>query len=308
MEKLPRLPVTIRNAGAGLDSGIGFHSISGLSVFSFSSLSLTDCEISADGNQPLALVSLSTMTLDSVRAQFTGSLNGSGVVSSGLCASGGSDDGSGGGGAGAATVGAKGAETALGGGTCATPFAGPKTGSGGGPGLQVNGILANRGGPPGGALQLSARYQISISGSFSFGGGGGEGASDNEPGGGGGSGGTLIVEANVVEFDGRVYANGGGGGGTVSGVPTDGEDGPDALGPLTAPVGFAFGGLGSSRNGNNFYPATAGTSGTTGGSLNILRGGGGGGLGFFRINTNSLTLDPASVVVSNYSTAALPLQ
>lgn len=298
--------VPIRSAGFGEDSGIGFHQVGSLLVFSFESLALTDCVVLSEGNRPLALVSRSTMMLANVHAQFSSSL---GVVSSGgttSCAPGGSAIDSGGGGGGASNVGGKGADLAASGVVCTTPFVDPKTGSEGGSGTNAAGLTTGRGGPPGGALQLSARYQLDVTNStFSLGGAGGEGAASSAPGGGGGSGGTLMVEADKVSFNGRVFANGGGGGGTTGvGVPTNGEDGPDGTGPLVAPPDFLYGGLGSSRDGSGIYPATNGTSSVNG----MYRGGGGGGLGFFRINTNALTLDPANQFIATYSQATLPLQ
>ncbi len=66
--------IPLRGAGLGVVSGIGFHQVGSLLVFSFESLALTDCVVRTEGNRPLALVARSTMTLDTIHAQFTGSL------------------------------------------------------------------------------------------------------------------------------------------------------------------------------------------------------------------------------------------
>jgi hypothetical protein len=160
----------------------------------------------------------------------------------------------------------------------------------------------------GGALQISARESIQITGTIHAGGGGGGGGASAESiagGGGGGSGGAVLLEAQTVIVDGKILANGGGGGGG-GGETRGGTDGWSA-GTRTDPVDAASGGSGDSGGGCALYGTTSGGWGGTGargvaaateggpsdsvsGCFNyafVGGGGGGGGVGRIRINTKT---------------------
>ncbi len=134
------------------------------------------------------------------------------------------------------------------------------------------------GGAGGGALQLSARDAISVSGTVKAGGGGGHGAQPSySGGGGGGSGGALLLEApnvNAVSTA-KVCANSGAGGeGSGNNAGLVGGDG--------VCQSAAVGGTGGSTNGGDGGTGTNGSvtngnNGGNGGSLPVGGGGGGGG-------------------------------
>jgi hypothetical protein len=107
-------------------------------------------------------------------------------------------------------------------------------GSGGGSGGGCDGDD----GAGGGAIQISARDSIAVSGVIHVGGGGGEAGDSgcfgesNGGGSGGGSGGAIFLEAPEILLTGTLAANGGGGG---AGNP--GDPGADATADLTAALG-----------------------------------------------------------------------
>lgn len=159
-------------------------------------------------------------------------------------------------------------------------------GSGGGAG----GAPGGGGGRGGGAVQISARGSISVSGTINACGEGGDGGQiqmmmdmttgeitiATGGGGGGGSGGSVLLEAHSVSIDGIVAANGGAGGqGSFQDESqVDGADGDPEVVP--AP----------STGGNNAGGAGSGLDGVAGDGLtNNEGGGGGGGAGRIRINT-----------------------
>ncbi len=159
------------------------------------------------------------------------------------------------------------------------------------------------GGIGGGALQLSSRTSISITGHVLSGGGGGGGAPDNSAcgGGGGGAGGLLGFDAASISFANAIIAaNGGGGGGSspfgTGLVGTPGQDGQpsgtQAIGGAVSSCSEAgmLGGAGSTTSGaSSTNPVEA-----CGGA------GGGGGVGFV------LTWGIVSQAGSTISPAALP--
>ena len=80
---------------------------------------------------------------------------------------------------------------------------------------------AARGGAGGGAIQISARGKLVVSGSIHAGGAGGAGGPGLEAGGGGGgSGGFIGLEGMPVTMTGSISANGGGGGGGAGSTAT----------------------------------------------------------------------------------------
>jgi hypothetical protein len=155
------------------------------------------------------------------------------------------------------------------------------------------------GGVSGGAIQLTAQVKVKVAGSGRALAGGGAGlgspTGSGAGGGGAGSGGYLGFDAPEVVFDGRVIANGGGGGASqVFGAAGDpGTDGrPDET---AAAGGNAVGGC-----------ATAGGDGSAGGTLDGATvagsvtcggGGGGGGAGYILV-WSPLYLPAGGVMIS----------
>ena len=134
------------------------------------------------------------------------------------------------------------------------------------------------GGAGGGAIQISAKNAITVSGAVLAGGGGG-GPSANTS---GGSGGAILLEAPSVTVSGVLEANGGGGGPGGSDATPNAT--PAAGGMATNSGGTSTGGTGA-----------AGTTVT--GAEGALNGGGGGGAGRIRINTSgsNATLTGATI-------------
>jgi hypothetical protein len=139
------------------------------------------------------------------------------------------------------------------------------------------------GGAGGGALQLSARTSIELTGSIDVGGGGGGrgkdcGGVNGGSGGGGGSGGMLYLQSPVFLGGAILGANGGGGGGGSSdGGATMGGPGTNAT---AAAGGLGGGGSGDGGGGGGGASGTAdGGAGADRSGINDNAGGGGGGTG-----------------------------
>ncbi|MGE0547968.1 MAG: hypothetical protein AB7O24_00695 [Kofleriaceae bacterium] len=165
----------------------------------------------------------------------------------------------------------------------ATNLLGGCPGGAGGAGNHPGGV----GGNGGGAVQLTARQAILVSGKINAGGSGGAGgvgAPDSDPagqgnggGGGGGSGGTIGLEAPMITVNGVLAANGGGGGGGAD----NGTGGPGAAGGLlTTAAAGGQGGDGVNGQGGAGSSSTSlvGAAGT--GDPNDGGGGGGGAAGY----------------------------
>jgi len=165
-------------------------------------------------------------------------------------------------------------------------------------GASTEGAGQGPGGPGGGAVHLTARGSLTVSGTVHAGGAGGRGANDDRSGGGGGgSGGMIGLEAADLRIQDTAFvvANGGGGGGGVDhGVAEPGEDGraDGAVAPGGAhEASGTDGGAGGWRDAPNGVSADPAERGG---------GGGGGGVGFIllhspgtpRIDTGA-TLSPA---------------
>ncbi len=169
------------------------------------------------------------------------------------------------------------------------------------------------GGPGGGAIQISALREISITGRVEAnGGGGGTGSGSGatcQGGGGGGSGGGILIEAPNVTLTGILSAVGGGGGGGASNNHAGGTGGQGGWGGSGG-----SGGQGADGHGCSLQGFTSGGDGGRGGSgsggggsgqtwdqRNCLSteyvggGGGGGGVGRIRINTRT-TFTSTSVI------------
>lgn len=147
-------------------------------------------------------------------------------------------------------------------------------------------------GPGGGAIQLTARVSIDITGEVSAGGGGGAGGSDDAGGGGGGSGGLVDLEAPTITLgsEGRLGANGGGGGeGGSDG--TIGRFGDDGNAETKADGGSGMGRGGGGGDGS-FETNRNGLQGSSDGQGG---GGGGGGCGFIHVH-GMLDMTPGAVV------------
>jgi len=188
-----------------------------------------------------------------------------------------------------------------------TPLVG---GARGGSPWTVDSVIA-LGGGGGGALQLVACHQLTITsqGAINAGGGGGSHGtkvtsgpySTGAPGGGGGSGGTILLEAAQMTIAGGLAANGGSGGGGggafTNWVRIDCDSGwvgaPGGMGTSPASGGAAGnGGIGGGQGGQGGSATSAPTAGAVGGDCfyggDGARGGGlggsGGAVGRIRLN------------------------
>jgi hypothetical protein len=273
-----------------------------------------DSTLRATGAIPLLIASWSTITVDGTIDVSSGTTIGPGAgANTGTCngptagtqASGGGggggagfgDDG-GNGGTGDDGDGARGSK----GSKLGSPPAnvrGGCAGAKGGAGDRQDG--GGDGGKGGGALQLTARQSITVSGKLHAGGQGGRpadadiGGSDESRrsgGGGGGSGGMLGLEAPMITVgaDAILAANGGGGGGGCNtGLAVAGQDGQ--LDTTRASRGAGEDGGGDGGDGGSVTTA----SGQSGQSADENRGGGGGGggVGFIIMSTTpSITGSP----------------
>ncbi len=142
------------------------------------------------------------------------------------------------------------------------------------------------GGASGGAVYLSARSTIDISGTVLATGAGGSGVSSRNGGGGAGSGGTIVIESQTQSALSGTFLATGGGGGEGGGAPNIGQDpgesGDDATTAAAAAGGNAIaeggdGGGGATSSNNAVVPAGKGQDSDGGG------GGGGGGNGFIYV-------------------------
>ena len=260
----------------------------------------------AIGTRPLLIASRSSIT---VAGEIDVSSPRTGVPGAGanpgacLPATPGEDDvggAAGGGGGGFGTDGGRGGDgdansssggdgTAVGGeGGAAVPA--PTVVIGGCPGARGGEGEAGRADPGngGGAIQLTACQQITVSGTIQAGGGGGESVNREAGGAGGGSGGFIGLDAPIVDVSGGSLAANGGGGGGGGDFSNAGEAGSDgALGSQPA--------AGGRRSNNNGTDGGAGGAGATlngqgvPNPVNGAGGGGGGGVGFVLIWTESLS-------------------
>ena len=260
----------------------------------------------AIGSSPLIVASWSTITVaGTIDAASVVALAGAGANPPG-CAThpaasgnGNTNGGGGGGGGGFAAAGGRGGNGdgnagGAGGTAIAMPLLlGGCAGNRGGNADQPGGL----GGSGGGAIQLTARLGITITGVVTAGGTGGRGAAQtgNAGGGGGGSGGMVGLEAPTVSVasTGVLAANGGGGGqGATQGQA--GAAGTDGLPSATRAPGGAGGvqrGTGGPGNGGAILTGGAGQNDTNDGG-----GGGGGGAGFIAIKSAAPTIDAAAIV------------
>ncbi len=165
-------------------------------------------------------------------------------------------------------------------------------GNRGGHGDLTNG---GAGGAGGGAVQLTARLSITISGKVHAGGAGGGGSTGpNGGGGGGGSGGKVGLDSPAITVQaGAVLAAKGGGGGQGSDIAPGGNGQPGAADVTRAPGGT--GGDGTSAGGPGSGGATL--TGAPGVDNNDHgAGGGGGGAGYVVIVGANRQLDAAAKV------------
>jgi hypothetical protein len=150
-----------------------------------------------------------------------------------------------------------------------------------------------RGGAGGGALALSARRAILLSGVIHAGGAGGDGG-EGGGGAGGGSGGMLWLDAPQVSLgDVAILAASGGGGGSGSTAFSEGDDGADGRPDgIEASGGGGDGASGDGGNGSSLVPdgRVGASSGSSGG------GGGGGGAGVIRVDGELQTTGGAIIV------------
>jgi len=178
-------------------------------------------------------------------------------------------------------------------------FGGCPGGLGGGAGTATRGFP----GGPGGALQISARVSLSVTGVINAGGGGGGGGIGTlsgctgggcaSGGGGGGSGGAILLESPMVLVGGHVCANGGAGGGGGGNGNTTGAGGGGGATcadmPSTGGAGLSGGGGGQS-GGHTAHPP-----GYDAVAITTLDGGGGGGGSVGRIRIRAANATPISI-------------
>ncbi|MCA9679681.1 MAG: choice-of-anchor D domain-containing protein [Myxococcales bacterium] len=196
------------------------------------------------------------------------------------------------------------------------PLAG---GCGGGTTAVGNGPGAARayGGGGGGAVQITSRGTIAVTGNGVIDASGGGGRSTDSPiapadyggGGGAGAGGSILLEGNVVAVDGAgvvLSTKGGGGAGVGShNLPAHGADGGTAAAAAAggATSGYPTGGvgaLGSTAGGN-------GQAGTGNSGAAACGGGGGGSIGIARFNSTfgTTTVQNGAAVRSHVSSGTL---
>jgi hypothetical protein len=150
---------------------------------------------------------------------------------------------------------------------------------------------AGVGGSGGGAILLSARNDVTVSGLIQAGGAGGSSATANHSGGGGGgSGGYIALEAPLVTAsNSTLAANGGGGGGGIE--TTVGSNGLDGQpGDITA-----SGGSGPDAAGDGGRGGREGEAAANGQNAGEGGGGGGAGAGFVVIHAQEFVADVATV-------------
>ena len=276
---------SIRAAGTGVISGIGYSINNGVAVFRFASLTVS-ADVAPVGNHAIALVAdgaidvSRVISLQATCVGNAGTLGGSpgGAASTSATGSGGGTgapaptDGGGGGGYGG--TGGLGAGNIAGGSRYGQPTIGVLVGGGGG-----GGGGGTAGGNGGGAIQLASNTRISISGGINAGGCGGKSASGSISGaGGGGAGGTIVLEAPQISIPGKLAVNGGGGGGV--GTATNGTNGTLDRTPAAGGTGNGNGGVGAAASMLDGATATG-----------LEGGGGGGGIGRIRMNTRTGSAD-----------------
>jgi hypothetical protein len=261
----------------------------------------------AVGSKPLLIASWSSMTVSGtidVSSSLDGG-NGAGAnAACGLAAGTSANGNSGGGGGGFLSAGGGG-----GGGTMAgvaislIPDPGLRGGCPGGNGGHAIGDVAP-GGSGGGAIALSARTQLSVSGTlFAGGGGGGAGVLntivvDTGGGGGGGSGGLIWLDSgSIVLTSATLLAAGGGGGGEGGDDNEDGNPGNPAPADSMRAQG-GHGGANQGGDGGNGAPKSAtdwSADGGKPGNAGSADGGGGGGSGLIRFSRLPAGLGAATV-------------
>jgi hypothetical protein len=302
---------TLRAAGPGIVSGIDFQVRGAVGMFRFKKLTLEGTPLRGVGANALAMVSLTTIDMDSLAdlslegdcsgasagpgggiggaAQQAGQGSGAGLggaANAGTC--------SGGGGGGYGEIGGNGGRNANSGG----PVSGAATipalvgGAGGGGG---GGTTGGPGGGGGGALQMVANDRIHLAGNFfsvsiNAGGCGGNAGPANNCAGGGGAGGTVLLEASRVDLENSfIVANGGGGGGASGGGNGgDGDTNQRARGGNGGDPTFNSGDRGGAGgDGGRGDPFSTNDTAGDGAEQDSRGGGGGGGAGRIRLNTKS---------------------
>ncbi len=294
---------TVRNAGEGIDGGVGFHVIDGLATFVFTTIEVRNAaRLEARGSRPLVLLAAGTVVIGGVvsvsastmRPGPGGGAGGADLTMGGGTGGGGPGTPAGSGNDGGGAGGSFGSYGAGGGGVFAGMAAAPYGtsvlrplvgGSGGG------GAAAATGGHGGGAIQISSRVSITVraTGGVEANGSGGHGGTAastiGSGGGGGGSGGAILLEAPTVTLDGIASVLGGAGG---QGAPCETgscESGVDGArpNPYTRTAAPSSPNTGQGGGGGAGSSIAAGTPAPGGSSLN--GGGGGGGAGRIRIQT-----------------------
>ncbi len=319
---------TVRDAGSGVNAGIGYFQRGGLAVLAVTSFSLDGgSSVRLSGNRPLILLSDGDVTIHGGTIDLSGGCfntdqttcggpgggnGGFGMFAAGGCGAGGNGTGgnngpeSGGGGGALGAPGAKGGDGDSGrpggsGGTIAAcpgaslvPLAGGSGGGRGGGGDQPGG----NGGGGGGGLQITSFTLITLSkdgpnrGVLDAGGSGGS-ADATSGGGGGGSGGGILLEAPAISISNSTVAANGGGGGDGGGG-SNGGDGTLTTQPASGGSGGNPGGDGGALN-DAAQPGPGPADGA---------GGGGAGVGIIRLNVPAAGLSLSGETISPAHTRA----
>lgn len=307
-----------REAGEGVQNGIGFTKRGGVAVFSFARL-VVNGPISVTGSLPVVFVvhgDVDVNAMIDLRGGCNGTDAGPGGWPGGIKGTAGT--GTGGGGAGGTgvqgTAGGGGGGYGATGGKGATGTGSAQGGLGGGPGGDEvisalrggwgggggGGAGGGGGGGGGGAIQIISNGHVTfegipttgVIGGINAGGCGGKAGvgTSGAAGGGGGAGGAILIEAPVVRLlpGARLTANGGGGGGGR------GTDGTSGLADAVAAAGGAGGTSGGAGGAGGASGKVTGTEGVA----SAHSGGGGGGAGRIRIHTRrgAVEVQPDAVI------------
>lgn len=284
-------------------SGIGFHVVNvggnNVGIFLFDNLTITGT-LRVVGTHPVAILARGTVNATTINVAADQSANtpgpggyagGNTTSHDGLGPGGGKGGfistfkGGGGGGGHGAAGGVGGTVSSATGGAAGASYDSAtlvtlRGGSGGGAGGGVEAGGNGNGGAGGGAIQIVAQTSITITNGIAAGGAGGRGGNGSS--GGGGAGGAILLEAPTVTLsaDGFLVAGGGGGGGATSNG--------NAAGNSNLEVSVGLGGFCSSRcGGQGAYSNVATYSGGGGPGTpdGMQAGGGGGALGWIRVNS-----------------------
>lgn len=177
----------------------------------------------------------------------------------------------------------------------------PRGGCSGADGGEGSNATFGLGGAGGGAIQVSARNRIAVTGTgaINAGGGGGGGAQGSDcGGGGGGSGGYVRLDApdvDVLETAAVAANGGGGGGGSTNGAGANGSPGGDGGANATPAPGGSSSGA-SATDGANGGAGTSVNGASQNNDATGGAGGGGGAAGFVIVPASVLELGTSAFI------------